>query len=53
MLRCDYNVTWPQQHCKREEEVGGGGGDGDKGSRIFQSVSGFLSEIVAYQRARK
>ena len=32
---------------------GGGGGDGDKGSRIFQSVSGFLSEIVAYQRARK
>ena len=20
MLRCDYNVTWPQQHCKREEE---------------------------------
>ena len=25
----------------------------DEGRRIFQSVSGFLSEIVAYQRARK
>ena len=20
MLRCDYNVTWLQQHCKRKEE---------------------------------
>ena len=25
----------------------------DKESTIFQSVSGFLSEIVAYQKARK
>ena len=34
-------------------QKGGGGGRGNKGSRIFQSVSGFLSEIVDYQRARK
>ena len=41
-------VYYLQLHCKREEK-----GRGNKGSRIFQSVSGFLSEIVAYQRARK
>ena len=30
-----------------------GRGSGNKGSGIFQSVSRFLSKIVAYQRARK
>ena len=38
MLRCYCKVTWLQQHCKWEGEK--------KGSRIFQSVSRFLSEIV-------
>ena len=39
MLRCDCKVTWQQQHCKRE-------GAGTKGSRMFQSVSRFLSKIA-------
>ena len=38
MFRCDCKVKWLRQHCKREGET--------KGSRIFQSVSRFLSEIV-------
>ena len=38
MLRCYCKVAWLQQHCKREGKT--------KGSRIFQSVSRFLSKIV-------
>ena len=38
MLRCDCQVTWLQQHCKREGKT--------TGSKVFQSVSRFLSEIV-------
>ena len=36
-----------QQHCQRELG-GGGGGRGLKGSKIFQSVLRFLSEIVGW-----
>ena len=39
-LRCDFKVTWLKQHGKREREIRGGG--------ILQSVSRFLSEIVAW-----
>ena len=46
MLRCDCKVTWLEIHCKM-------GGGGHKGSRIFQSVSRSLPEIVAYRRASK
>ena len=35
MLRCDYNVTWLQQDCKREEE-GGGGTKVAEFSTVFQ-----------------
>ena len=46
---------WLQSYVARNplQNGGGGGGGRDKGSRIFQSVSRFLSEVVAYQRARK
>ena len=57
------HLSTPLSHCN--DEMGlqcyvvtttlqkGGGGAGEQRERIFQSVSRFLSEIVAYQRARK
>ena len=38
-IPCDCKVTWLQQHHKRE--------GGTKGSKIFQSVSRYLSKSVA------
>ena len=48
MLRCDL-----QSYVARNPLQNGGAGGGHKGSRIFQSVSRSLSEIVAYRRASK
>ena len=46
LFLCNVEM-WLQSYVARNPLQNGGGGGGDKGSRIFQRVSGFLSEIVA------